>query len=167
LAMALALVNAPEILFLDELTTGLDPQARRNVWDIIERLKGRGETIILTTHYMEEAERLCHRVGIMDYGRIIALDTAGDMIARQNLESAVEFITSNGVSKEFFQKLPRVSRVTQDEDRFILHTKEASTVLMELTRLSEIDGLNLESISVRNATLEDVFLEMTGRKLRE
>ena len=165
--MALALVNDPEILFLDEPTTGLDPQARRNVWDIIERLKGKGKTIILTTHYMGEAEWLCDQVGIMDYGRIIALDTPGDIIARQNLESAVEFTSSNGVSKEFFQELPRVSKVTQHEDRFILHTKEASSVLVQLTRLSGGNGLNLESISVRKATLEDVFLEMTGRKLRE
>jgi len=167
LALALALVNDPEILFLDEPTTGLDPQARRNVWDIIERLRERGKTIILTTHYMEEAERLCDRVGIMDYGKIIALDTPRDLIAKQNLESAMEFITSNGTTKEFFQKLPKVSKVTQDGDRFILHTKEASSVLTELTHLSEANGLNLESISVRKATLEDVFLELTGRKLRE
>jgi len=167
LAMALALVNDPEVLFLDEPTTGLDPQARRNVWDIIERLKGRGKTIILTTHYMEEAERLCHRAGIMDYGKIIALDTPKNLIAKQNLDSAVEFTTSNGVAREIFQKLPKVSKVTQDGSRFILHTKEASSVLTELTRLSEVNGLNLESISVRKATLEDVFLELTGRKLRE
>ena len=167
LAMALALVNDPEILFLDEPTTGLDPQARRNVWNIIERLKGRGKTIILTTHYMEEAERLCHRAGIMDYGKIIALDTPKNLIAKQNLDSAVEFTTSNGVAREIFQKLPKVSKVTQDGSRFILHTKEASSVLTELTRLSEVNGLNLESISVRKATLEDVFLELTGRKLRE
>jgi ABC-2 type transport system ATP-binding protein len=106
LAIALAMVNDPEILFLDEPTTGLDPQARRNVWDIIEGLKEKGKTIVLTTHYMEEAERLCDRVGIMDMGRIIALDTPKDLIAKQNLESA-------------------------------------------------------------KATLEDVFLELTGRNLRE
>jgi len=167
LAMALALVNDPEVLFLDEPTTGLDPQARRNVWDIIERLRGRGKTIILTTHYMEEAERLCDRVGVMDYGRIIALDTPGNLIAQQNLESAVEFTTSNGVDKEFFHKLPKVSKVTQNGDRFILHTREASSVLAQLTQLSGENGLNLESISVRKATLEDVFLELTGRQLRE
>jgi ABC-2 type transport system ATP-binding protein len=167
LALALALVNDPEILFLDEPTTGLDPQARRNVWDIVERLRERGKTIILTTHYMEEAERLCDRIGIMDQGKIIALDAPRDLIAKQNLESAIELITSNGVSKEFFHKLPNVSNVTQDGDRFILHTKETSPVLTQLTHLSESGGLNLESISVRKATLEDVFLELTGRKLRE
>ncbi|MBN2186652.1 MAG: ABC transporter ATP-binding protein [Dehalococcoidia bacterium] len=167
LALALALINDPEILFLDEPTTGLDPQARRNVWDIIERLRERGKTVILTTHYMEEAERLCNRLGVMDYGKIIALDTPRDLIAKQNLESAVEFITSKGVSKGFLQKLPKVSKITKDGDRFVLRTKEAFQVLVQLTRLSESNGFNLESISVRKATLEDVFLELTGRKLRE
>lgn len=167
LALALAFVNDPEILFLDEPTTGLDPQARRNVWDIVERLRERGKTIILTTHYMEEAERLCDRIGIMDQGKIIALDAPGDLIAKQNLESAIELITSNSVSKEFFHKLPNVSNVTQDGNSFTLHTKETSPVLTQLTHLSESGSLNLESISVRKATLEDVFLELTGKKLRE
>jgi ABC-2 type transport system ATP-binding protein len=167
LALALALVNDPEILFLDEPTTGLDPQARRNVWDIVERLRERGKTIILTTHYMEEAERLCDRIGIMDQGKIIALDAPRDLIAKQNLESAIELITPNGVSKEFLYKLPNISNITQDGDRFILHTKEASTILTELIRLQEGNILNLETISVRKATLEDVFLELTGKKLRE
>ena len=166
-ALALALVNDPEVLFLDEPTTGLDPQARRNVWDIIEGLRGKGKTIILTTHYMEEAERLCDRVGIIDHGRIIALDTTRDLIAKQNLESSIEFTTSKSVSKEFFEKLPKVSKVAQDGDRFILHTKESSRVLAELTRLAEENGLNLENISVRKATLEDVFLALTGKMLRE
>lgn len=166
-ALALALVNDPEVLFLDEPTTGLDPQARRNVWDIIGGLRGKGKTIILTTHYMEEAERLCNRVGIMDRGKIIALDTPKDLIAKQNLESAVEFVSSNGGAGDILQELPQVSKVTRDGNRFILHTKEASPVLTELTRLSERNGLNLENISVRQATLEDVFLALTGRKLRE
>jgi ABC-2 type transport system ATP-binding protein len=167
LALALALVNDPEILFLDEPTTGLDPQARRNVWDIVERLRERGKTIILTTHYMEEAERLCDRIGIMDQGKIIAIDAPRDLIAKQNLESAIELITPNGVSKEFLYKLPNISNITRDGDRFILHTKEASTILTELIRLQEGNILNLETISVRKATLEDVFLELTGKKLRE
>ncbi len=167
LTLALALVNDPEILILDEPTTGLDPQARRNLWNIIERMRDRKKTVVLTTHYMEEAERLCDRVGIIDYGKIIALDTPRDLIAKQNLESAVEFMTLNNVAKEIFQKLPKVSKVTQDGNRFILHTTEASSVLKELTHLSEGNGFDLESISVRKATLEDVFLKLTGRKLRE
>lgn len=103
----------------------------------------------------------------MDQGKIIALDAPRDLIAKQNLESAIELITSNGVSKEFFHKLPNVSNVTQDGERFILHTKETSPVLTQLTHLSESGDLDLKSISVRKATLEDVFLELTGKKLRE
>lgn len=167
LAIALAMVNDPEILFLDEPTTGLDPQARRNVWDIIERLKERGKTIVLTTHYMEEAERLCDRVGIMDIGRIIALDTPKELIAKQNLESAVELVTPNGSAGGILQKLPQVNKITYKGNTTIAHTKEASSVLIELVRMFEGNGISLENISVRKATLEDVFLELTGRKLRE
>lgn len=166
-SLALALVNDPEVLFLDEPTTGLDPQARRNVWDIIAVLKGRAKTIVLTTHYMEEAERLCDRVSIIDHGRIIALGTTRDLVAKQNLESAIEFTASDGVAKEVFEKLPEVSKVVQDGYSFILYTKEGSRVLAALTRLSEENDLNLESISVRRATLEDLFLALTGRKLRK
>jgi ABC-2 type transport system ATP-binding protein len=167
LAIALAMVNNPEILFLDEPTTGLDPQARRNVWDIIAQLKEKGKTIVLTTHYMEEAERLCDRVGIMDMGRIISLDTPKDLIAKQNLESAVELVIHNGSAGEIIQQLPQVNKITYAGNTVIVHTREASSVLIELVRMSEGNDLNLESISVRKATLEDVFLELTGRKLRE
>jgi ABC-2 type transport system ATP-binding protein len=167
LAIALAMVNDPQILFLDEPTTGLDPQARRNVWGIIERLKERGKTIVLTTHYMEEAERLCHRVGIMDMGKIIALDTPKDLITKQNLESAVELVTHNGSARKILQQLGRVNKITSEGDTIIIRTREASSVLIELVRMSEGNGLNLDNISVRKATLEDVFLELTGKKLRE
>jgi len=97
LALALALVNEPQVLFLDEPTTALDPQARRNIWEIIERLSQKGETIILNTHYMEEAEQLCERVGIMDYGQIIALDTPANLISKYNLDSAIELTSLNGM----------------------------------------------------------------------
>jgi ABC-2 type transport system ATP-binding protein len=165
-AMALSLVNDPEVLFLDEPSTGLDPQARRNVWDVVDGLREKGKSIILTTHYMEEAERLCDRLGIIDHGKIIALDTTKELIAKQNLESAIEFTTSNGVTKESLEKLPDVSKVIQDSNSFVLQTRESSKVLTELTRLSEEDGFSLDNISVRRATLEDVFLALTGRKLR-
>ena len=165
-ALALAIVNDPEVLFLDEPTTGLDPQARRNVWDIIEGLRRKGKTIILTTHYMEEAERLCDRIGIIDHGIIIALDSTRDLIAKQNIESAIEFTTTDHIEKDFFQKVSGVTKITQDGNMFILHTPKSSLVLAELTRLSEENGFNLENISVRKATLEDVFLSLTGRRLR-
>jgi len=167
LALALALINDPRVLFLDEPTTALDPQARRNVWEIIEALSRKGKTIILNTHYMEEAERLCERVGIMDHGQIIALDSPANLIAKQDLDSAVEFTSANGTGKEIFEKLSQVSKVTQDGRHFILHTREASSLLTGLVKLNEQNRLHLENISIRSATLEDVFLDLTGRKLRE
>jgi ABC-2 type transport system ATP-binding protein len=167
LALALALVNDPKVIFLDEPTTALDPQARRNIWEIIEGLSKKGKTIILNTHYMEEAERLCERVGIMDHGQIIALDTPANLISKQSLGSAVEVVSSNGTRKEFFEKLPRVDKVTQDGDKFILHTKEASDLLSDIVHLREQNKLRVENVSVREATLEDVFLDLTGRKLRD
>lgn len=167
LALALALVNDPRVLFLDEPTTALDPQARRSIWEIVEGLSRKGKTIILNTHYMEEAERLCERVGIMDHGQIIALDTPANLILKQNLDSAVEVISSNGTRKEFFEKLPRVNKVTQDGEKFILQTREALELLTDIIRLRGENKLQLQNVSVREATLEDVFLELTGRKLRD
>jgi ABC-2 type transport system ATP-binding protein len=167
LALALALVNDPKVIFLDEPTTGLDPQARRNIWEIIEGLSKKEKTIILNTHYMEEAERLCERVGIMDHGNIIALDTPANLISKQNMDSAVEFTCLGGVGKEFFEKLPKVDKVSQNGQIFILHTREASSLLTEIVKLQEQNKLHLENITTRSATLEDVFLELTGRALRE
>jgi ABC-2 type transport system ATP-binding protein len=165
--LALALVNDPKVIFLDEPTTALDPQARRNIWEIIEELSKKGKTIILNTHYMEEAERLCERVGIMDHGQIIALDTPANLIAKQCLGSAVELISTNGTKKEFFEGLPRVDKVTQDGDKFVLHTREASDLLSDIVHLREQNKIHLENVSVREPTLEDVFLDLTGRKLRD
>ena len=122
-ALALALVNDPEVVFLDEPTTGLDPQARRNVWAIIESLKGGGKTIILTTHYMEEAERLCDRVGIIDHGKIIALDTPRDLIINADIESAVEFTYRGEDTEAIFANIAGVIKLTREDNRYILHTK--------------------------------------------
>ena len=167
-AMALALVNDPDVLFLDEPTTGLDPQARRNVWSIITNLRKRGKTIILTTHYMEEAEQLCQRVGIIDHGKIIALDTPGNLIANAGLESTIEFSSSQEDAEKILQGFTGVGKVTkQGNNRFILNTKESSKALKELTHFSDENNINMEDISVRKATLEDVFLSLTGRRLRE
>jgi len=167
-AMALALVNDPEVLFLDEPTTGLDPQARRNVWAIITDLRKRGKTIILTTHYMEEAEQLCQRVGIIDHGKIIALDTPTNLITNSGLESAIEFSCFPESADKIKQKFKGAGKVSElGDNRFILNTKESSKTLKELTRFSDDNNINLENISVRKATLEDVFLLLTGRSLRE
>jgi ABC-2 type transport system ATP-binding protein len=168
LAMALALVNDPEVLFLDEPTTGLDPQARRNVWSIIEDLKGRGKTVILTTHYMEEAEQLCRRVGIIDQGKIIAMDTPGNLIANSGLASTIEFSCVPEEQDKMLQKLAGIDKINrQDNNRFVIHTNESFRVLQEIARRSSENALNLKNITVREATLEDVFLSLTGKRLRE
>ncbi len=168
LAMALALVNDPKVLFLDEPTTGLDPQARRNVWGIIEDLKGREKTIILTTHYMEEAEKLCQRVGIIDQGKIIAMDSPKNLIVNSGLESTVEFHSVPEESDKMLQMLASIGKIIrQDNNRFVLYTKEATRVLQEITRICGESGINLKNLTVREASLEDVFLSLTGKKLRE
>jgi ABC-2 type transport system ATP-binding protein len=168
LAMALALVNDPEVLFLDEPTTGLDPQARRNVWSIIEDLKGRGKTVILTTHYMEEAEQLCRRVGIIDQGKIIAMDTPGNLITNSGLAATIEFSCLPEEQDKMLQKLAGIGKISrQDNNRFVIHTNESFRVLQEIARISVENNLNLKNITVREATLEDVFLSLTGKRLRE
>ena len=116
---------------------------------------------------MEEAERFCHRVGIIDYGKIIAMETPHALIAKQNLDSAVEFTASDKIDKQLLEDIPGVSELAKEEDKFILYTKDSHKVLMELIRISDRHKFNLKNISVRKATLEDVFLELTGRKLRE
>jgi len=166
-ALALALVNDPEVVFLDEPTTGLDPQARRNVWAIIEGLRERQKTIFLTTHYMEEAEQLCQRVGIIDHGKIIALDSPGNLISTANLESAVEVTCRSEDAEAIFTNIKGVNKVSKEGNRYILHTKESSSILRELTHLTDENKLQLEGMSVRQGTLEDVFLQLTGRKLRD
>jgi ABC-2 type transport system ATP-binding protein len=168
LAMAMALVNDPEVLFLDEPTTGLDPQARRNVWSIIEDLKGRGKTVILTTHYMEEAEQLCRRVGIIDQGKIIAMDTPANLIANSGLAATIEFSCVPEEQDKMLQKLAGIGKISrQDNNRFVIHTNESFRVLQEIARISVENALNLKNITVREATLEDVFLSLTGKRLRE
>lgn len=167
LALALALVNAPSLVFLDEPTTGLDPQARRNVWDIIRSLHERGKTVVLTTHYMEEAEELCHRVAILDHGKIIALDTPDALISAADLKSRVEVgAVEEGLRKAIEEaRLP--ATIVYTEGKLILHTTEVSNVLTQLTQIAARHGAALENLTVKKATLEDVFLSLTGRHLRE
>ncbi len=167
LAMALALVNDPLVLFLDEPTTGLDPQARRNVWSVIENLRGKGKTIILTTHYMEEAEELCSRVGIIDQGKIIAMDSPGNLIANSGLESTVEFSCSPRESERIAPKLAGLGTIKGEGGSFLLQTKEAARVVQEIARIFAENEIELKNIGVKKATLEDVFLSLTGKRLRE
>jgi ABC-2 type transport system ATP-binding protein len=167
LCVGLALVNDPEVIFLDEPTTGLDPQARHNIWSIVERLRERGKTIVMTTHYMEEAEQLCDRIAIVDRGKIIAMETPDKLINNAGLGTSIEFTTSpalNGLSA----KIPGIRKVNNGgSNKYALNTKAVSLVLKDLTNLCYENHIDLENISVKKATLEDVFLAMTGRKLRE
>jgi ABC-2 type transport system ATP-binding protein len=173
LAMACALVGDPELLFLDEPTTGLDPQARRHLWDLVDELKSAGRTIILTTHYMDEAERLCDRVAIMDHGRIIALGTTQQLIASTGGDHIVEFAVTNAdatrgqIDPEALKEIPGVQSHRVDAGVHQLSVTELHTtvprVFSTLTRM----GLHLSEFRTHSASLEDVFVGLTGRNLRD
>lgn len=173
LAMACALVGDPELLFLDEPTTGLDPQARRHLWDLIENLKMAGRTIILTTHYMDEAERLCDRVAIMDHGKIIALGTPQELIASVGGEHIVEFAIcdhhngSAAPSLTSLTDLPGVHAYRVDAGLHQVSVRELHTAVPRIfAELTALD-LQLSEFRTHSATLDDVFLRLTGRNLRD
>lgn len=169
LAIACALVGDPELLFLDEPTTGLDPQARLKLWDIIEKFRSGGGTILLTTHYMEEAERLCDRVAIMDHGRMIALGTPQELIASLEADQIVEFSATGELQEEALAQLPGVRRVRQSGDgsSYSLTVQEISTALPALLAELERQRVELLTLTTHQATLEDVFVSLTGRMLRD
>ncbi len=167
LALAITLVNDPQIVFLDEPTTGLDPQARRNLWDIISKMKSEKKTIIMTTHYMEEAEKLCDRIAIMDHGQILAQGTPYDLIAQLKVSSCVE-CSSNGVANTYdFEKLPSVTKVLQKGGQLELFSNDPQKTLLSLMEFSKFENVEIKDLHIRKATLEDLFLELTGRSLRE
>lgn len=167
-AIALALVNDPVILFLDELTTGLDPQARRNMWDFVEKVRTEGKTIFLTTHYMEEAEKLCDRVGIIDYGKIIALDTPRNLVDNLGAESKVTFkVEDKDIDASKFEAIKAVSRVEKGKDGFILYTRDENVTLQELVRLADTQKFRVSNLHTESPNLDDVFLTLTGREMRE
>src|SRR5437660_443637 len=169
LAVACALVSRPELLFLDEPTTGLDPQSRRQLWDVIGRFRAAGGTILLTTHYMEEAERLCDRVAIMDHGKIIALDTPRALIASLGAEHVVEFALADGATPtvEELAALPGVRAVRPAPDRTALTVAAVHRAVPALLVLLERRGAALSLLATHHATLEDVFVTLTGRQLRD
>jgi ABC-2 type transport system ATP-binding protein len=173
LAMACALVGDPELLFLDEPTTGLDPQARRHLWDLVDRLKQAGRTIILTTHYMDEADRLCDRVAIMDHGRIIALGTPQQLIASIGGNHIVEFaITSqksgeDAVDAKLLVAIPGVQGHRVDAGLHQLTVRDLHTTVPRIFASLTAQGLDLSDFRTHSATLEDVFVGLTGRNLRD
>ena len=168
LSIALALVNDPDVVFLDEPTTGLDPQARLNLWDIISTIRERDKTIVLTTHYMEEAERLCDRVAVMDRGKIVALDTPDRLITEFAPGTSIEFETEP-VDDTRLRAIPGVDRVEIDGTRVTLHTDTPEQVMQALFNPDEpwADMVrSMHDLRVRTGTLEDVFIALTGRRLR-
>ncbi len=166
LAIALALVHDPAIVFLDEPTTGLDPQARRNLWDVIRDVNGAGKTVVLTTHYLEEAEELCERVAIMDGGQVIALDTPAALVASLQADARLAFSASDlgGID---LSALPAVHTATEVEGSHVLYTSDAPATVYALLEAARSRGLALADLSVRGPSLEDVFLHLTGREFRE
>lgn len=167
LAIALALIHDPEIVFLDEPTTGLDPQARRTLWDIVLRLKERGKTVILSTHYMDEAHVLCDRIGIMDQGELIALDTPTNLVKTLQSTSTIEFHLNNPPEQEWFMRMDGVEEVAIKDTFVQLYTDELQLALTSLISISTEHHLKIQDLETRQATLEDVFIHMTGRKLWE
>lgn len=167
-AIALALVNDPVLLFCDELTTGLDPQARRLMWGLVKEIQSQGKTLFLTTHYMEEAEELCDRVGVIDYGKIIALDTPRNLVSNLVAESKVRFrVEGKEVATGELKELTGVRRVEKGEDGFILYTGDDSLTLQELLRFADAHQIRLRDIRTEVPNMDDVFLSLTGRELRE
>ena len=171
LAVACALVARPELLFLDEPTTGLDPQSRRQLWDVIGGFVTGGGTVLLTTHYMEEAERLCDRVAIMDHGKVIALGTPRSLIASLGAEHVVEFALADGAARApstaELAGLPGVRAVRAGVERTALTVAEVHRAVPALLALLERRDAELSLLATHHATLEDVFVSLTGRQLRD
>jgi ABC-2 type transport system ATP-binding protein len=171
LAVATALVGNPRILFLDEPTTGLDPQSRRQLWDIIRAFQKKGGTVLLTTHYMDEAERLCDRLAIVDHGEIIAEGTPAELIDRLGGHHVVEFQVSgnniNNDSLDQWRSLPSVESVRREDSTVCLSVREPHLTIPALLDAVAGEGNRLAHLSTRQASLEDVFVQLTGRHLRE
>jgi ABC-2 type transport system ATP-binding protein len=177
LAVACALVGDPELLFLDEPTTGLDPQSRRALWEILRDLRARGRTILLTTHYMDEAERLCDRVAIVDAGKVIALGSPAELVSRLGGEHVIEFaLEANGAGaaepaaglrEEDYRLLPGVRGARLDPDGVSLTVTEPHLTLPALLERLGRERLALARLATRHVSLEDVFVDLTGRHLRD
>ena len=167
LAIAIALVNDPQVVFLDEPTTGLDPQARRSLWDVISRLRAEGKTVLLTTHYLEEAEHLCDRLVIIDHGKIIAGGTPDGLIHEHFERASVEFFDDPKLTPDRLAALPGADNVQQANGRTTIRSGDVTHTARAVLRTADELGVTLRGFSVNSATLEDVFLKLTGKHLRE
>jgi ABC-2 type transport system ATP-binding protein len=166
LFIALALINDPEVVFLDELTTGLDPQSRRTIWELVRGIRERGKTVFLTTHLMEEAERLCDRVAIMEHGRIIDMDKPGNLVNRHCPERTVILSTDDPTALERFRAIPRVETVTCSDSQFTLRGRGDDFVTEVIHCLSE-NRIRVTDFRTILPNLEDVFLKLTGHSIRD
>jgi ABC-2 type transport system ATP-binding protein len=170
LAIAAAIVGDPEILFLDEPTTGLDPQSRRQLWDVIRQFQAKGTTIILTTHYMDEAERLCDQLSIVDHGQVIAQGPPSQLIRQYGGEHVVEFQFENNpdsIDLSVLETSDNVLRMTKADQSFLLSVHQPHLAITSLFDWCQKSGLSLSHLTTRQATLEDVFIALTGRNLRD
>ena len=166
LFIALALINDPEVVFLDELTTGLDPQSRRTIWDLVRGIRERGKTVFLTTHLMEEAERLCDRVAIIEHGRIIDIDTPERLVGRHCPERTVVLTTDNPTAEQRFRSIPGVTSVNCTDMRFTMRGRGDDLVTEVIHCLSE-NQIRVTDFRTILPNLEDVFLKLTGHSIRE
>jgi ABC-2 type transport system ATP-binding protein len=167
LSIALALVNNPKVLFLDEPTSGLDPQSRHNIWKLIEYVRSKGKSVFITTHYMEEAQRLCDRVAVIDYGKIIATDKPEKLISQYFQEEAIEFESSQKLENDVLSAVAGVTNVVQEDGKVIVYSNAVPVTVSALLDMAKQRGFELTNLYVRRATLEDVFLKLTGRRIRE
>jgi ABC-2 type transport system ATP-binding protein len=167
LALACALVSAPELMFLDEPTTGLDPQARRHVWEVIESFRQGGGSVILTTHYMEEAARLCDRLAIVDHGRRIALGTPAELVASLGADQILELHAGGELDPDRLGTLPGVAGVSARNGGWMVRVRDVGAALPAVLGELERAGAPLEQLTTHQATLEDVFVHLTGRGLRD
>jgi ABC-2 type transport system ATP-binding protein len=166
LFVALALINDPEVVFPDEITTGLDPQARHAMWDLIRGIRERGKTVVLTTHFMEEAERLCDRVAIVDHGRIVALDTPPNLIGSLGVGTRVVFSVEGALDTDALGRSGDYGRIEREGERVAVNCK-SNQQLAQLINTLVSDGLRFRDLRTEQPTLEDVFLATTGRAMRD
>jgi ABC-2 type transport system ATP-binding protein len=169
LSVAMALINAPDIAFLDEPTTGLDPQARHSLWTVIENMRDEGKTVFLTTHYMDEAERLCDRVAVIDHGKIIAMGSPRELINEHFNESAIQFELDPAPPEVILKSFPGAKEVMVNNNEVIMYSENIPVTMSAILKYAEKADITdqLKDLYVREATLEDVFLKLTGRKIRE